>query len=1352
MNMHLPQNVLAETELRLLAATSWQIISPSGNSPLIGIYQDSLLGAYRFTRPSDQVKMSQMDAMNLLMSFPRVNVDELRKAGKAITNFDVLSQILPPLTLKYQTKLFDKSEDRATSNNILEIRNGKYVRGQIEKSVIATTTKGILHRICNDYGLPAAGDFIDDFQGIITEYMKTSSFSVGVSDLIANRKTYEQISQAINAQLKEVQELMDKVHMGIYENNTSNTNMVQLETDIGNILNKANGEAGKIGRDSLSKDNRFLMIVNSGSKGSLVNISQMISCLGQTSVEGKRVQYGFDSRTLPHYSKFDDSPAARGFIQNSYISGLTAPELFFHAMGGRIGLIDTAVKTSQTGYIQRRLIKGLEDLKVVYDMTVRDNRGKIIQYAYGEDGFDSTSAETQLIPLVNMSVEDVYMHYDIMGVNDQRSDLLNVYTKSTVARLKRQANDTAKKCADYIHKMLENRELLVENVFGYKNTDSVQVPVSFQNIIANIQGQLELGPMSAVDITPLEAFNMIEKYFERLKKYTYAAPTALFEILYFYYLSPKDLLVNKRFHEKGLELLLETICLRYKKSLVSPGEMVGVIAGQSIGEPTTQLTLNSVTYETEIVVRNANHEIQKIQIGDFVQMCIDNASKIEYMQDKDTTYAEISADSHYYEVPCATEDGLTVWRRIEAGTKHPVVNLDGTNTMIKVTTEGNREVIATKAKSFLQLVDGKIVGVEGKDLRVGDYLPVSKKPLEYKENCLNEQSYMEGYEYFNMNRSYSDCVFKNSEFICGFVSGLLDSEKCKFNDCIEIGEEYSNLLHLHVMLKNAGVWSTIENNGNVLTVKNRQIIKLYNFTKNKHIEPYTEISYTYEYDKSFLTVPNIVDGKTTFDIRGSRYEDTLFDKIVKIEDVENTTPYAYDLTVEDTRNFDCYNGLSLIDTFHLAGVASKSNVTRGVPRIEEILRLTKNPKKPSLTVFLKPIDEGEQSKAETYANMLEHTKLVDVVKSAQIYFDPQETATVIEQDRHVVEQFYEFEKMVSECNDEATIEEQKSKWVVRLEIDAEAMLEKNLTMDDIHFAVKTAHGNDITCCYSDFNEKNLVFRIRLNSDAFRTKKARSNMDQTDEIYVLKNFQDSILNNIVLRGITGIENVLPRKLQNMVSKEDGKFVTKNSWILDTTGSNLIDVLGQDYIDSSRTYSNDIREIYETLGIEAARQAIYNEMVDVMTSDVYINYHHLSVLCDRMTASKDLIPIFRSGILKDNIGPIAKATFEVHTEVFLDAARHADFDPMRGVSANVMCGQQGYYGTNAFNMILDIKEMSKLKEVSVDTRTEQEEIERLFHLGDNSKDECSAKNITIRNNFTAIREESVSMCNDEYDVGI
>lgn len=1017
MNMHLPQNVLAETELRHLAAIPYQVLTPVGPGPLIGIYQDSLLGSYRFTRPN--VKLTPREAMNLLAMFPRVNVEKLLENKDHLTSFDVLTQILPDMTLK------TKKED-----NVVEIRNGKYVSGQLDKSILGASTKGLIHRIYNDYGPFAATDFIDDLQQVVTEYMKTSSFSVGISDLIANKVTQEKIVQIITEKKMEVQSELDKLHLGIFKNDTSNSNMVQFETTVNNILNKATELSGKEGRKSLSKDNRFLMIVESGSKGTLVNISQMISCLGQTNVDGKRISYGFEDRTLPHFKKFDDSPGARGFIENSYISGLTAPELFFHAMGGRIGLIDTAVKTSSTGYIQRRLIKGLEDLKVEYDLTVRNNRGKIVQFAYGDDGIDSTRVEAQGVPLVGMSVEDVYMHYDIAGISEESTkEMTAVYTKGTATRIKKQKRETVEKVNKYIERMLEQRDALVKGVFRHKDDTMVKVPVSFQHIITNLQGQLGLNSSSSTDVTPLEAFDMIEQTFEKLKKLTFAPPTKLFEILYYFYLTPRDLLVHKRFHRKGLELLLDTIFMKYKQSIVHPGEMVGVVAGQSIGEPTTQLTLN---------------------------------------------------------------------------------------------------------------------------------------------------------------------------------------------------------------------------------------------------------------------------------------------------------------------------------TFHLAGVASKSNVTRGVPRIEEILRLTDNPKKPAMTIHLKSVDEADKDRATVYANMLEHTVLRDVVKSVQICFDPLERSTFIESDKKWMDTFYAFEDMMKECNEDEDESAARSKWVVRMELDAEALLERNITMDDVHFAIKNVH-TDIQCIYSDYNDEELVFRMRTNADMFKKKKgALQSLDQSDEIYLLRNFQDGLLNNIVLRGVQGIENVLPRKLQNMVAKEDGKYVKKDTWVLDTTGTNMLDVLGTDFIDFQRTYSNDIGEVFDVLGIEAARQIIFNEFSEVMEfSDVNINYHHLSLLCDRMTVTKDMVAIFRSGLHNDNIGPIAKATFEVHTEILLQAARHADFDEMRGVSANVMCGQFGYYGTGAFNVILDMNEMAKQEAKDALVRHDAQDIESGFSQKEDLG--CGNARLQIQNNIKAIHQENEGVCQDQYDMG-
>jgi DNA-directed RNA polymerase II subunit RPB1 len=184
----------------------------------------------------------------------------------------------------------------------------------------------------------------------------------------------------------------------------------------------------------------------------------------------------------------------------------------------------------------------------------------------------------------------------------------------------------------------------------------------------------------------------------------------------------------------------------------------------------------------------------------------------------------------------------------------------------------------------------------------------------------------------------------------------------------------------------------------------------------------------------------------------------------------------------------------------------------------------------------------------------------------------------------------------------------------------------------------------------------------------------------------------------------------------------------------------------------TYSNDIREIFNVLGIEAARQVIYNEFVEVMEfSDVYINYHHLSLLCDRMTSNEDMVAIFRSGILNDDIGPISKSTFEVHTEVLLNVSRHADIDYMRGVSANVMTGQTFTGGTGNFSLVLDMEKMKNMEDIEVNKSNVNTEIDNLFGGIEDQTDICSTDNINIRNNLEAIKREDSGMCDDGYDAG-
>jgi DNA-directed RNA polymerase II subunit RPB1 len=552
MNLHMPQDVESESELRNLAAVPWQIISPASNKSIVGIFQDSLVGAFRLTR--ENILFTPREAMNLLMAYDMVDLNKLYGDKqltiglneKSISSFHLLSQILPPISLKYKTRRFGDNDDYKTSNAVLEIENGNYIRGQLESGVLASATSGMIQRICNDFGNKASMHFIDNLQNIVTEYMKTSAFSVGISDLIADAVTNDKISTVILKKKNEVKDLIDQTHLGIFENKSGKSDEEEFETQVNNILSRAVNDAGKIGREILNANNRFVIMVNAGSKGSDLNISQMISCLGQQNVDNKRIPYGFESRTLPHFTKYDDSPAARGFVENSFISGLTPEELFFHAMGGRIGIIDTAVKTSQTGYIQRRLIKGLEDLKVEYDMTVRNNKNKIIQYSYGDDGFDPVKVENQIIPLALMTLEEIYAHFQ-MPLDELKNEVYTaLYTKIAADRMAKQSYKLSARCKELIDYMIFMRKDLVKNVFMHRDNKVVHVPVAFTYIINNIQGQQNLNVNSIVNITPYEAYQLIDDGYKRIQTIYYVQPTSLFKTLYYYYMNPKDLLMVKR--------------------------------------------------------------------------------------------------------------------------------------------------------------------------------------------------------------------------------------------------------------------------------------------------------------------------------------------------------------------------------------------------------------------------------------------------------------------------------------------------------------------------------------------------------------------------------------------------------------------------------------------------------------------------------------------------------------------------------------------------------------------------------------------------------------------------------------
>jgi len=1565
MNLHMPQDDEAEAELKGLAAVPYQIISPAKNNSIIGIFQDSLLGVYQFTRgglPGFDARM----AMNLLMGYKNVNPALFSDPKKKITNFQILSQILPPLSMKYKTKQFGGSDDYATSNNVLEIKDGEILRGHIDSGVLASSTNGMIQRICNDFGNFASADFIDDLQNIITEYMKTSAYSVGISDLISDKKTTEKIVDSIKTKKLEVKTIIDNIHIGTFENKSGRTNEEEFELQVTNILNKANGEAGDIGLKSLSKTNRFITMVNAGSKGSKVNIAQMICLVGQQTIDGKRVPYGFDSRTLPHYSKYDDSPGARGFVENSFIAGLTPSEVFFHAMGGRVGLIDTAVKTSQTGYIQRRLIKGMEDIKVEYDMTVRNNKNRIVQFSYGEDGIDTVKIEHSNMNFIGMTPDELYAHFyvPVSGDSETNSELKAIFSKAAFSRMKKQQKLCDEKSKKYTEFLMKIREDIVVKVFKNKNTTDAYLPLSFSHIVANVAGMQKINKNSEVDVTPLETFIILEETYARFEHLEYAPPTELFKIMYYYSLTPRDLLMVKRFNRKALVALAEMMVLMYKRAIVAPGEMVGMIAAQSIGEPTTQLTLNSVAYDTELLLR-VNNAIQVVKIGEYIDNYIPKAAKSED-HPNNTKLLYVNDDEEVY-VPSVDEDGNTSWKRVEALTRHPVVNLDGTNTVLRVTTKDGRSVIATKAKSFLTIDDNnKLVATNGSELKVGDYLPVNIRAFEMPESVrdfdlstiLKKSEYAFGSE-MHKALSYSSerywwskhanidfmvpyhrsdafleamktephidkktgniasarqsfisgIVYPKKRFIgggeipehipldfdFGYLIGAYCAEGCTTptqisiaNNCREFFAPIERLMekwkittkfYIHnnknaegwtssdlriysivltdildilcgkgspnkcvnyllfnsnkefmrglisayfagdggiskkahgisagsvsrTLLENIqsilcywfGIYTKIKTNklqlsnnrgsknilqGYTLTIKSdgtkifaNEIPMLIphkqerlNEFKMRPLDISTETKdiiprYTDKYGKIYSKINRrkLVDiCKIT-----APFRDVRFDEIVTIEEIPNPTEWAYDLTVEFTRTFSVLNGVNFFDTFHLSGDASKSQVTRGLPRIEELLSLSENTKNPSTTIYLNPNDESNKDAAADMIPFIELTRLEDIVKSVEICFDPSDSPneTKITADRLILAQYAEFQRMLKEVGgeDETECERERSKWILRMEMDRESMYEKRVTMDDVHFAIKAVYSkndrSEVSCIYSDYNSDNLVFRIRL--DFQKKEKDPKTLDQTDKIYQLKTFQDALMKNIILRGIKGIRMVLARKVVDLVAKENNTYRKKETWVLDAVGSNFMEILSLQNIDARRTISNDIQEINRVLGIEAARQALFNELYEAFDT-TYINHHHISLLCDRMTCKSEMVSIFRHGINNDDIGPIAKASFEETPEMFLKAARHAELDEMRGVSANVMCGQEGYFGTSAFKVMLDIGQIIKMGEVATADKTVEEEKDALLQgfmdkiAAEDPLNPCSKNKLTIQSTLDKVQGSNLGSVDPDYDMG-
>ncbi|KAI5188668.1 DNA-directed RNA polymerase II subunit RPB1 [Nematocida sp. AWRm77] len=605
MNLHLPQSIPSQIELKELALVEKNIVSPQSNRPVMGIVQDTLIGVYKLTRRDVFLTRGQM--MHLVYAIDNekgMPSPALLRPVQKYTGKQVFTHTL--LQTSYRGLHSAHEHDAKTSANaadtVVIIKDGELLCGTICKKTVGTASGGLIHILANDFPRRMCVQFIDSLQRGVASWLDSAeTFSVGIGDAVIDASSMDGVREAIGKAKAEVQSVIKQAEKNTLKRLPGMSLRGSLESAITLALNKARDASGTSIQRNIRSMNNIKQMVVSGSKGSFINISQISACVGQQSVEGKRILAGFRDRSLPHFAKDDYGAESRGFVSNSYIAGLTPEEFFFHAMGGREGLIDTAVKTAETGYIQRRLVKALEDAQVRHDKSVRDGEGQMLQCAYGSDCLDATFIEMQSVALFctdEVFAQTYVMHPSSVGEYPVTPRVLSALRLAKTRTL----------LAGEAAVLREEREWLRRTYAEGKKP----LPVPLERIMKEAQRISEQGGDSGAvlarggvkqaskgDVLP----EQIVKARESLEKELVDAISpvkevsekvfALFRAHLRGFLSVKRVLCEFRLSVPAFEWAVERVRTSFLKAIVSPGEMVGTLAAQSIGEPATQMTLNT---------------------------------------------------------------------------------------------------------------------------------------------------------------------------------------------------------------------------------------------------------------------------------------------------------------------------------------------------------------------------------------------------------------------------------------------------------------------------------------------------------------------------------------------------------------------------------------------------------------------------------------------------------------------------------------------------------------------------------------------------------------------------------------
>eukprot|EP01103_Thecamoeba_quadrilineata_P014630 TRINITY_DN43_c1_g1_i1.p1 TRINITY_DN43_c1_g1~~TRINITY_DN43_c1_g1_i1.p1 ORF type:complete len:1495 (-),score=281.45 TRINITY_DN43_c1_g1_i1:137-4342(-) len=576
MNMHLPQTEEARAEALELMGVVHNLITPRNGEPLVAATQDFLTSGFLLTSRDTFYDKGQMTKICTYVIDGEVQVNlppptilkpmELW-TGKQI--FFVLlcanqSEAHVQVSMEVKTRKYTKkNEYMCAEEGYVCFRNSEIISGRLDKTVLGGGSKdNLFHALLRDYGPATAADRMSRLAKLSARWIGDHGFTIGVSDVQPSPALKNRKEKLIEDGYIKCDSLINDYNQGKLQPQPGCTAEQTLEATLTGTLSNLRDEAGKICIQELPNNvNKPIIMFHSGSKGSLINVSQMVACVGQQTLSGSRIPNGFVNRTLPHFEVGAKHPSAKGFVSNSFYSGLTPTEFFFHTMGGREGLVDTAVKTAETGYMQRRLMKALEDLSAQYDGTVRTSQGFIVQFVYGDDGLDPANMEAQDRPVdfprMMMQTKAIHPSHEEKSLSEEE------IIELVLEKLK---EPDAKEWTGKFRKEIEYFFIGKDSKRKGRIKGYIDKLREYQNIFE---------PYCYLNVTE-------PKFFRSSKNVTTGQEL-------------QALAVDKlhRLTRRQVDHFFEVCGRKFVKAKMEAGTAVGALAGQSIGEPGTQMTLKT---------------------------------------------------------------------------------------------------------------------------------------------------------------------------------------------------------------------------------------------------------------------------------------------------------------------------------------------------------------------------------------------------------------------------------------------------------------------------------------------------------------------------------------------------------------------------------------------------------------------------------------------------------------------------------------------------------------------------------------------------------------------------------------